>query len=299
MSMRPLPPLNALRVFEAAGRLGSFLAAAKELNVTAGAVSRHIALLEDSVGEPLFVRLARGVELTIAGRAYLHDIQPSFERIAIATMRRRQHLGRHLLRIDVQASFALRWLLPRLSLFRRRHMEVDLHITSSRDLAEGREKKCDMLIHAGSETRPGYDMRPFLSNWRTPVCSPHMPGADRLGQPSDLREQTLLFADQLTSAWTDWLGLAGEPSLVSPSTIHFDAESLAIGAAEQGLGVALPSYQLVAQSIKEGRLVAPFANIQFHTDDYCTYIPKSKMHQGGVGELAAWLLEEGGRASLR
>jgi len=173
---RSLPPLNAVRVFEAAARLGSFKEAAAELSVTHGAVSQKIRLLEAWLGTPsLFRRSVRRVVLTPAGAALLAEFGPALDRISAAV---RQHRERRdeapvaMLRVNALATFSLRWLLPRMSRFRAEHPDIEVRLTTSNDPLDALAEPFDMVIRGGPDNFYGFSSRFLLSERRLPVCSP-------------------------------------------------------------------------------------------------------------------------------
>jgi LysR family glycine cleavage system transcriptional activator len=209
--MRPsLPSLNALRAFEAAGRLGSFKEAAAELHVTHGAISQQVRLLEAWLGASLFERHNRRVVLTSAARAYLAEIGPLFDQLAQATARYGVSAKvSRTLTVDAPATFTLRWLVPRLEKFRVRHPDVEVRIETSNEPVERLKDAHDIVIRGGPDTFYGYTMRPFLEESRLPVCSPALLRRLPLRTPEDLRRHTLLHTSSLPRVWPDWLAQVG------------------------------------------------------------------------------------------
>src|SRR3954463_13630492 len=161
--MRKLPPLNALRAFEAAGRHGSFTKAAEELHVTHGAVSRHVAQLEAWFSVPLFHRGASQVRLTAAGKQYLAEITAALDRIAVASMQLRQLGAPTALRVNAPPTFAMRWLIPRMSLFQRRQPDVEIRLTTATAAVNFEEGSYDMAIRGSSTPLPGARSIPFMT----------------------------------------------------------------------------------------------------------------------------------------
>jgi LysR family glycine cleavage system transcriptional activator len=294
---RTLPPLNALRAFEAAGRLGSFKEAAAELHVTHGAVSQHVRLLEEWLGAALFERHNRRVALTPAARAYLAEIGPLFERLSQAT-------GRYgfpdtvsrTLSVNAPASFTLRWLIPRLAKFRAEHADVDLHVETSNEPLESLKENYDIIIRGGPDTFYGYSMRPFLSEERLPVCSPALLQQLPLRTPDDLRQHTLLHTSSLPRLWPDWLASVETPALRPAATLTFDHFYLTLQAAIDGIGIAMGPTALAADDLAAGRLVTPFAGPRLRTRSYCTYVPEGKPTDEVVALFRAWLEQEGTRS---
>uniref|UniRef100_UPI00083063C4 LysR substrate-binding domain-containing protein n=1 Tax=Cupriavidus sp. D384 TaxID=1538095 RepID=UPI00083063C4 len=210
---RVLPPLNALRAFEAAGRLGSFKDAAAELHVTHGAVSQQIRLLEEWLGAPLFDRHNRRVALTPAARAYLDKVGPLFEQLSQATAQYGvPEAVARTLSVNASATFTLRWLVPRLAAFRAGHPDVEVRVETSNAPLESLREGYDVIIRGGPDTFYGYATRSFLVEERVPVCSPALLARVPLRSAADLRQHTLLHTSSLPRLWPDWLPRAQMPA---------------------------------------------------------------------------------------
>jgi len=291
---RSLPPLHALRVFEAAGRLGSFKEAAGELHVTHGAVSQQVRLLEDWLGAPLFERHNRRVALTPAAQAYLAQIGPLFDQLAQATARYGvpQAVPRTL-SVNASATFTLRWLVPRLAAFRAEHPDVEVRVETSNAPVESLQDAHDVIIRGGPDTFYGYSMRPFLSEDRLPVCSPALLQRLALRTPADLQRHTLLHTSSLPRLWPDWLAKTRMPSLRPAAALTFDHFYLTLQAAIDGIGIAMGPTALVSDDLASGRLVAPFASPRLPSRSYCTYVPDAKSADELVVLFRAWLEREG------
>lgn len=293
-SRRSLPPLNALRVFEAAGRLGSFKAAAAELHVTHGAVSQQIRSLEAWLGAPLFERLNRRVVLTAAAQTYLEEIGPLFERLAHVTAR----YGvvdsiSSALSVNALATFTLRWLVPRLDKFRAEHPSIDVRVETSNESVESLGDRYDVIIRGGPDTFYGYAMRPFLSEDRLPVCSPALLARLPLRKIDDIRQHTLLHTTSLPRLWPDWLARAGAPALTSAASLTFDHFFLTLQAAVDGAGIAMGPAALIADDLAAGKLVTPFAGPRMPSRSYCSYVPDGKTADPLVLLFCQWLEREG------
>jgi LysR family glycine cleavage system transcriptional activator len=289
-----LPPLNALRAFEAAGRLGSFKEAAAELHVTHGAVSQHVRLLEAWFGTALFERHNRRVSLTPAAQAYLDRIGPAFDELAhaSATYGLVDAVARTLT-VNAPATFTLRWLVPRLAGFRDRHPELDVKVETSNEPVESVKDAHDVIIRGGPDTFYGYTMHVFLSEERAPVCSPHLLQRVPARTPGDLRGHTLLHTSSLPRLWPDWLAKAGVASLSPAASLTFDHFYLTLQAAIDGIGIAMGPSALVADDLAAGRLVMPFAGPRLPSRSYCTYVPDAKAADERVAMFCAWLAGEG------
>lgn len=294
---RTLPPLNAVRAFEAAGRLGSFKQAAAELNVTQGAVSQHVRLLEAWLGAPLFERHNRRVVLTAAAKAYLEEIGPVLERLSQATARYgvATTISRTL-SVNAPATFTLRWLVPRLAKFRAEHIDVDVTVETSNEPLESLKEIYDVVIRGGPDTFYGYSMQPFLSEERLPVCSPALLRRLPLRIPDDLRQHTLLHTSSLPRLWPDWLARAQLSALRPAAALTFDHFYLTLQAAIDGIGIAMGPTALVSDDLAAGRLVEPFAGPRLPSRSYCTYVPDEKSTDAVIVLFRAWLEREGMRS---
>jgi LysR family glycine cleavage system transcriptional activator len=294
---RVLPPLNALRAFEAAGRLGSFKHAAAELHVTHGAVSQHVRLLEEWLGAPLFERHNRRVVLTPAATAYLQEIGPLFGQLSQATARYGLPAAvSRTLSVNTPATFTLRWLVPRLANFHAAHHDVDIRVETSNESVEGLKEGYDIVIRGGPDTFYGYSMRPFLSEERVPVCSPALLRRVPLRTPEDMRQHTLLHTSSLPRLWPDWLAKTQIPTLRPAAVLSFDHFYLTLQAAIDGIGIAMGPTALVSDDLAAGRLVAPFAGPRLPSRSYCTYVPDEKCGDELVGLFRSWLEREGMRS---
>jgi LysR family transcriptional regulator, glycine cleavage system transcriptional activator len=294
---RVLPPLNALRAFEAAGRLGSFKEAAAESHVTHGAVSQHVRLLEEWLGAPLFERHNRRVVLTAAGKAYLEEIGPLFEQLSQATARYGfPATVSRTLSVNAPATFTLRWLVPRLAKFRVEHPGVDIKVETSNESVESLKDIHDVIIRGGPDTFYGYSMRPFLSEERVPVCSPALLQRLPLRMPEDMRQHTLLHTSSLPRLWPDWLARARIPALRPAAALSFDHFYLTLQAAIDGIGIAMGPTALVSDDLAAGRLVAPFAGPRLPSRSYCTYVPDEKSADDLAAFFRSWLEREGTRS---
>ncbi|MFM0400265.1 transcriptional regulator GcvA [Paraburkholderia aspalathi] len=294
---RTLPPLNALRAFEAAGRLGSFKEAAAELHVTHGAVSQHVRLLEEWLGASLFERHNRRVVLTPAAEAYLAEVGPLFEQLSQATARYGllETVSRTL-SVNAPATFTLRWLVPRLAQFRAEHPDVDVKVETSNESVESLKEIYDIVIRGGPDTFYGYSMQLFLSEERLPVCSPTLLQRLPLRTPDDLREHTLLHTSSLPRLWPDWLAQAQISALRPAATLTFDHFYLTLQAAIDGIGIAMGPTALVSDDLATGRLVAPFAGPRLPSRSYCTYVPDGRSADDVIVLFRSWLEREGMRS---
>lgn len=294
---RTLPPLNAVRAFEAAARLRSFKEAATELGVTQGAISQQIRTLEQWLGpSALFVRSARGIKLTASGAALLAEVGPALDRIAAAA---RHHIGREgqslsaILKVNALATFSLRWLLPRMNLFRVGHPDIEVQLTTSNDSIDALPESFDVVIRGGPDSFLGYTSRPFLTERRLPVCKPSILTDRPIVTVSDLSQHTLLHVTSMPRLWSEWLVAANHTSMMTSDSLTFDHFYLTIQAALDGLGVAMGPTALVADAIASGALVTPFPDISLPARSYYAYVPEGQLSPPSL-LFCQWLEAQGG-----
>ena len=256
-----LPPLNALRVFEAAGRHCSVTLAAAELHVTPGAVSRQIKLLEATLGIELFARNNREVRLTAESALYLNALTDGFRRMNAATARLRDARQERPLRIMCSGNVATRWLFPRLRQFHTSCPNRQVLLTTSLTTATAAfdADTADCVIRLGSDPWPA-DMvaHRLFDSELTPICSPDLlETGPSLERPEDLLQHTLLYSELRPEGWRRWLALANLPPLESFNTQCFESSALAYEAASEGLGVALGERHLITDDLRKRRIVTP------------------------------------------
>lgn len=293
LQRRSLPPLNAVRAFEAAARLGSFKDAAAELGVTHGAISQQVRLLEDRLGAPaLFRRSTRRVTLTSAGKALFDEIGPALDRISSAVQRHRathSEAPADVVRVNALATFSMRWLLPRLKRFRDERPDIEVHLTTSNVPLDALADAFDVIIRGGPNSFYGFTSRLFLSERRLPVCSPALLAKQPLEQISDLAKHTLLNVTSMPRLWHDWLLQAGHPRVTPTATLTFDHFFLTIQAAIDGLGVAMGPTALIADDIAAGRLIAPFPDVSLPARSYFAYVPAGSGSASPTAVFCDWL----------
>src|SRR5271169_2473451 len=296
MSRSRLPPLNAIKAFEAAARLGSFTRAAEELNVTHGAVSRQIRLLEDWLGTKLFLRTSRNAVPTRAGTELLAEAGPALDRLASVSRRmqsRTRALG--LLRVSALPTFAMRWLIPRMPDFQRRHPGLELRIVTASTPAEQFRMDVDAVI-SGPSRQPGWVGNGFLRETRLPFLSPELMRKLPLRTPADLERHTLLHAATLREAWPRWMAAANVPDLTPARDQVFEHFYFAIQAALEGLGVVMGPLALIGDELRAGRLLAPISEPALRTRGYFVYAPQASSDAPAVTAIRKWLVAAGSLA---
>jgi DNA-binding transcriptional LysR family regulator len=296
-----LPPLNALRNFEAVARHGSLAGAASELHVTHWAVGKQIRLLEDWFGLPLFERRPRGLVLTDEGAALLSDVSNAFERLGTAVSRlRRDRFTRRVsgvVRVNVPASFALCWLMPRLADFQMRYPDIDVRVSTTSRKLRYIGDAFDVGVRSGPEQGAGVVSRTLMSDMRLPACSPALLRQRPIQNVADLRHQTLLHSASTRTAWSRWLREAGVPDLRAARHVEFDHVNLQLGAAVEGLGVALASLPLIGRDIATGRLVCPIAAPTWRADDYTLVVNADRADDDAVIAFRQWITTMAGQGA--
>ncbi|HTR08291.1 MAG TPA: transcriptional regulator GcvA [Paraburkholderia sp.] len=287
---RLLPPFPALRAFEAAARHNSFSAAAGELNVTHGAISRQVAALEAWVGVQVFHRHGKRVALTEDGRRYLAAIQAAFNDIARATGQLRDTGVVHVLRVNALPTFAMKWLLPRLSQFQRLAPNVELRLSTSNAPVETLEG-FDVAVRRGPAHWPDCESGHFLDEMELPVCSPVLLKRAPIHQASDLARHVLLHSDTRPDAWRSWLAAAGVKAKCRKKQ-SFDHFYLALQAAVDGLGVALGPLPLLDDELASGRLVTPLAGPHLDARGYWWVARREVAQAPLVAQFCNWLEEQ-------
>ena len=311
MSYR-LPPLNALRAFEAAARHLSFKKASEELAVTPTAISHQIRGLEDYLGFALFHRLTRALDLTSEGRAMLPKVREGLECFAasIESTQRREGGGR--LVVSAPPAFASRWLIGHLPGFTARHPEIQLNLRASLkaidppdaaavsgfDVIDVRDDESELFIRYGRGRYAGCRVDRLFSPAYTAVCSPRLlTGMRPLNVPADLRYHDLLHDDTIPEqmdrpTWAEWLQLAGVDGLDDHAGTHFSDSGLALTAVIDGLGIALASKPLVGAEVAAGRLVIPFDIVVRRPQAYYLVTPEAIVERPVIRAFSQWLLEE-------
>jgi LysR family glycine cleavage system transcriptional activator len=287
---RRLPPLNAVRAFEAAGRHGSFLLAARELRVTAGAISHQVKALEAFLGVRLFHRLQRGIALTDAGLNYLAGSRDAFDRLAAATEQLAIGNRARTLRISALPAFAEKWLVPRLQHFQERCPEVDVRLAADAELVDFISRDYDVGLRYTDGRHLGLRVDLLFEEQIFPVCSPALLRGQRpLRRPADLAEQTLLYDVHWQDDWRQWLGGVGLNNLKPRQESRFTLYSMALEAAIRGGGVLIGHSALIADDLASGRLVAPFAERMPAPHAYYLVCPRWAEPRQAVQSFRNWL----------
>ncbi|MGG1944767.1 transcriptional regulator GcvA [Trinickia sp. NRRL B-1857] len=294
--MRRLPPLGAVRAFEAAARHLNFTQAAAELHVTQAAISHQVRQLEQWLGLRLFERRGHLLTITAHGRDYLAEISVALDRIASATARLKQG-SEGPLRITVLPSFAACWLVPRLGGFREQYPDIELKLTTSTQLWDGLDDRFDVGIRSGLGRWPGLNAQLLATESLSPVCAPSLAtGREPLREPADLRHAHLLH-DVPRGGWRMWCERAGVGDIDVDAGLAFDDAGLVLQAALRGQGVALGRLTLAERDLREGRLIKPF-DIAIPNDySYWLVYPDAKADRENVAAFRSWVLGQAGHGT--
>lgn len=290
--LRHLPPLKTLPSFEVAARHLSFSAAAAELHLTHGAISRQMKSLEAHLGVRLFRRFGRGLELTAAGAALLPAVCTALD-VVEGGARQVSGAGRSgALVVSCLPTFLMRWLIPRLYDFKARHPGIDVRLSASSAPVAFERDGVDVAIRlgVGAPWPKGIEALPFLEEEIGPVCSPALLSRRKLKEPVDLAHHALLHTDTRPEAWADWAARRGADGLaVEPSAgTRFEHFYFMLEAAVSGLGVAMAPRPLVAEDLKLGRLVAPFGFVPSGRLYHLVY-PAESADSSKVQTFRAWI----------
>jgi LysR family glycine cleavage system transcriptional activator len=295
-SARRLPPLLALRAFEAAAAHLSFQRAALELSVTPSAISHQVRALEDTLGQPLFRRLTRQLALTPAGQRLFDDLRTGFDVLEAGVDKLRRPSASQAVTLTTNTAFAARWVLPRIEAFRTACPGVELRLHASDTLVDLARGDADIAIRSGRGNWPGLVSRELMPERYAPLCSP-MLGLKRV---ADLPKHQLIHCDWQPHAiapavWPRWFREAGiappRGRAMKSAALSFSDESHAMLAALGGHGVALLSLTLSAPEIRSGALVQPFGPA-LDTGSYFLAVANGRENEAPVRAVWDWIVSQ-------
>src|SRR5215469_7888406 len=274
-------------------RLGSFSRAAEELSVTHGAISRQVRAMEEWIGAPLFRRTSRNAVPTQAGVELLAEAGPALDRLAEGSRRVRVcSLAQGVLSIATQPTFSMRWLIPRLSDFQRHHPGVELRIVTASTSADRFQMEADVVV-SGPSPQPGWVGTRFMGEALLPLVSPELAAKCPLHRAEDLKHHTLLHSATRRRAWMRWLDVAGIPDLKPAGEQVFEHFYFAIQAALAGVGVVMGPLALVAEEVRDGRLLAPISTPLVASRGYFVYASAASNDAPAIVALRRWLTDAG------
>lgn len=293
--MRGRPPLNALRVFEVAARTGSYSEAGAELGLTHGAVSRQIAVLETWLGQRLFARVGRRMVATPAARAFAAEVSQSFDRISMAAEACGHPSVRHVLRVNVSTTFAMRWLIPRLDRFQSERPDVEVVVTTATTIHDELRGGFDVAIRRGIAEQslwPQYRVVHLLDEIDTLIASPALLRRLPLVQPADVSDHVLLSSETRPGDWIDWLEHVGISPKAGQRRRVFDHFFVTLQAVIDGLGIGVGPLPVLQADIALGRIVAPFPAIRVPRTGYVALIPFDANKTLALTSFIEWLVAE-------
>ncbi len=286
-----LPPLNALRAFEASARQLSFTRAAEELFVTQAAISHQIKALEDNLGIKLFMRKNRALLLTEEGQSYYLDIKDIFNALYDATERLLARGEKGAITVSMQPSFAIQWLVPRLNTFNLLHPDIDVRIKAVDQPENSLTEDVDLAIYYGRGRWRGIHAEQLHTEYLIPVCSPLLlSGKKPLNEIADLAQHTLLH-DTSRRDWKRWfkhVDVRGGNVNHGPIFSH---SAMVLQAAIHGQGVALAHSVLAKPDIDSGRLVCPFKEVLVSKNSYYIVCREQQLEIGKITAFREWVLQ--------
>jgi LysR family glycine cleavage system transcriptional activator len=295
---RRIPPLNALKAFEASARKLSFSQAADELSVTPGAISQQIRILENHAGGPLFRRDGRSIALTELGATLQPVLRDAFDQLKKAGEIIYGASHRSSLAVSVPPSFAVKWLAPRMASFAAANPDVEVWISADMQLADVAGGRVDLAVRYGRGDYTGVRTEVLLDAGVIPVCSPGLTvGEGALRRPADLAHHVLIHVgrgavEEPRPDWAAWVKSRKLTGIDVSQGTRFDQTAMAIEAAAHGRGVALAPHAFVAADIAAGRLVAPFADGYLPTDMAYRLLTRRTGVRPEAQAFIRWLREE-------
>ena len=290
-----LPPLNALRVFEASARQLSFTRAAEELFVTQAAVSHQIKALEEHLGIKLFMRKNRSLFLTEEGQSYYLDIKDIFNSINEATERLLARGAKGAITVSAQPSFAIQWLVPRLTTFNALHPDIDVRIKAVDQPENSLTEDVDVAIYYGRGSWPNIHADKLNTEYLIPVCSPLLLQENTIsGKPPllslDALQHHTLLHDTSRRDWKRWFKQVGVKGVNVNHGPIFSHSAMVVQAALYGQGIAL-AYSVLAQpDIDSGRLICPFNDVLMSKNAYFVVCREAQREIGKIEAFRLWLL---------
>lgn len=294
--VRTLPPLNSIKAFDAAARHLSFTKAGDELCVTHGAISRQIQLLEQWLGIPLFLRLARGLQLTEDGVRFYAEVNSMLNGIASAAERIRRKQSARVIRVQSLPTFTMRWLIPKLPDFQRKYPELEIRLSIAADAMPPRVNEFEVFLTGGPESHHGFRSGRFLDEQRIAVTAPELLERFPIQEAGDLENHVLLHTTSLPALWSNWFACAGAQNMKCRSELTFEHLYLSLQAAVKGVGVAIGPTALVQEDINEGRLRYVMPECALPARSYYWYSPERTLGDMAVEAFCNWLVDVGNTA---
>ena len=295
-----LPPLNALRAFEATARHLSFKRAAEELFVTPAALSHQIKALEELLGQALFIRKMRSIALTPAGEALYPGLHMAFAQIRQSVELLGHMSSDNVLVVSASPGFTSKWLAPRLYRFMQARPDIETRVSASVGFANFAADGVDIAIRNSRRPTTGLWSRPLLPISLLPVVSPRLVAEHGLAAPADLAKVALIHDEMLgavtgTPRWPDWFAAAGVPHLQAVMGLRFTSPDHALDAAVEGAGALLAHYVLAYDDLRTGRLVSPFGPRLDTPHHFQLVAPETHLRRTKVAAFVEWIVSEADR----
>ena len=286
-----IPPLNALRAFEASARQLSFTKAAEELFVTQAAISHQIKSLEEHLGLKLFLRKNRSLLLTEEGQSYYLDIKDVFNALHDATERLLARGAKGSITVSLQPSFAIQWLVPRLQAFNILHPDIDVRIKAVDQPDNSLTEDVDVAIYHGRGRWADIHADKLHTEYLIPVCSPLLlKGKKHLLTVNDLVNHTLLH-DTSRRDWKRWFKQVGVKGVNVNHGPIFSHSTMVLQAAIHGQGVALANSVLAKPDIDSGRLICPFNDVLVSKNSFYIVCRENQLEIGKISAFRTWMLD--------
>jgi LysR family transcriptional regulator, glycine cleavage system transcriptional activator len=293
VNMRKIPPLNAIKAFEAAGRHNSFTRASEELCVSHGAISKQVALLEAWLNTKLFTRTQSQLEITPAGKTLLGTITPAFDRIALTAMQLMEDVTPPaVLNVNAPPTFTMRWLIPRISSFQKKYPETEIKLTTSTEPINFLEFNYDIAIR-GSHVDLGFENAiPFMTETIIPICHPDLVTGSALKDPEAINQFTVISYGTEPMKWSEWASSTQLKEFKPKNILQFEQMYFALQAASEGLGIVLVPLFLVADDIANGKLCAPFGTLGARQREYYAVSRMNQDEKPVIKEFCNWINQE-------
>lgn len=295
--MPKLPPLSALRAFEATARLMSAKRAADELHVTPAAISHQIKALENFHGIKLFKRLNRQLLLTDVGQKYAIFLTDFFKKLYEESLKVSQH-KKQTISLTVEPAFAIYWLIPRIEKFKKKFKNIELRISANYEVVDLKKENMDVGIRWGHGHYPGLAAKFLFHNKVYPVCSPTLLKKHPIRKPNDLKHHTLLHETAAIEQpdypdWRMWVKEVNANEVNPEVGLYFETGYLLIQAAIDGQGIALERHALVESAIKSGKLIKLFKHVITETvNGYYAVYPMERNTDPNILNFISWLCDE-------
>lgn len=284
-----LPSLNALRVFEVTARAGSYTEAARELNLTHGAVSRQIQLLEGELGQPLFRKEGQRMVATVHAKAFAREISAAFDHISDASRRYGKLATSKVIRVNAPATFAMRWLIPQLVKYRETHPQTEVRVSTAFSNEPAFKGSFDIAIRRSPGDQTQFEVTSLFSEFTTVIASPQLVRGKAFRKPEDLASGILLSTESRPGDWEAWLSAAGCDGLRSVHSLRFDHFFVTLQAVVDGMGFGIGTFPTLQSDEIQGRIWRPFDTHRVAGSTYFALLPLDSDKPKYLRDFLEWL----------